>query len=165
MDKIKLFRKRFMPDEIIELKDDTILMATDDVIVTRWNVLKPRKDISTGISAYFLKKGIKVSKVFDRNGSLVYWYCDIIETIFDKAINSYTFNDLLIDVLVYPDGHVEVVDMDEFADIMEKGTLSNIVIAKALRTTDSLLKMIYSGHIDELTKYISDIEKKECDSK
>ena len=148
-----------MPDEITELKDDTIIMATDDVIITKWDVLKPRKDISTGISAYFLKKGIKVSKVFDSNGSLVYYYCDIIETLHDNDRDEYTFNDLLIDVLVYPDGHVEVVDMDEFADIMEHGTLSNDIIAKALRTTDYLLKLIYSGNFSELTKYITDIEK------
>ena len=134
-------------------------MATDDVIITKWDVLKPRKDISTGISAYFLKKGIKVSKVFDSNGSLVYYYCDIIETLHDNDRDEYTFNDLLIDVLVYPDGHVEVVDMDEFADIMEHGTLSNDIIAKALRTTDYLLKLIYSGNFSELTKYITDIEK------
>ena len=159
MDKIRLFRRRFMPDEITELKDDTIIMATDDVIITKWDVLKPRKDISTGISAYFLKKGIKVSKVFDSNGSLVYYYCDIIETLHDNDRDEYTFNDLLIDVLVYPDGHVEVVDMDEFADIMEHGTLSNDIIAKALRTTDYLLKLIYSGIFRELTKYITDIEK------
>ena len=96
MDKIRLFRRRFMPDEITELKDDTIIMATDDVIITKWDVLKPRKDISTGISAYFLKKGIKVSKVFDSNGSLVYYYCDIIETLHDNDRDEYTFNDLLI---------------------------------------------------------------------
>ena len=159
MDKIRLFRRRFMPDEITELKDDTILMANDDVILTKWNVLKPRSDISTGISAYFLTKGIKVSKVFDPNGSLVYYYCDIIETLHENGNDKYTFNDLLIDVLVYPDGHVEVVDMDEFADIMEKGTLSNEIIAKALRTTDYLLKLIYSGHFSDLTQYITDIEK------
>ena len=159
MDKIRLFRRRFMPDEITELKDDTILMANDDVIVTKWNVLKPRNDISTGISAYFLKKGIKVSKVFDPNGSLVYYYCDIIETLHENGNDKYTFNDLLIDVLVYPDGHVEVVDMDEFADIMENGTLSNEIIAKALRTTDYLLKLIYSGNFSDLTQYITDIEK------
>lgn len=156
MDKVKLFRRRFIPDEITELKDDTILVLDDDIIITKWNVLKPRKDISNGISAYFLKKDIKVSKIFDHNGDLVYWYCDIIETIYDEDNLSYTFNDLLIDVLIYPDGHVEVVDIDEFADILEKGTLPNSLIAKALRTTSALLKIIYSGHFNELKEYINE---------
>mgnify|MGYP000358628231 CR=1 FL=1 len=55
---------------------------------------------------------------------MVYWYCDIIETHYDEKENIYTFNDLLIDVIVYPDGQVEVLDMDEFADAMEQGILS-----------------------------------------
>ena len=65
MDKIQLFRRRYIPDEIKELKDDIVLSVTDDMILTKWNVLKPRKDIARGVSAYFIDKGIKVSKVYD----------------------------------------------------------------------------------------------------
>ena len=63
MDKIQLFRRRYIPDEIKELKDDIVLSVTDDMILTKWNVLKPRKDIARGVSAYFIDKGIKVSKL------------------------------------------------------------------------------------------------------
>ena len=100
---------------------------------------------------------IKVSKIFNENGTLVYWYCDIIETIYNNKTNSFTFNDLLIDILIYPDGHVEVVDMDEFADAMESGILSNSTIAAALRNADSLLKTIYSGNFNKYTSYIENI--------
>ena len=54
MDKIQLFRRRYIPDEIKELKDDIVLSVTDDMILTKWNVLKPRKDIARGVSAYFI---------------------------------------------------------------------------------------------------------------
>ena len=121
MSRPRLFRRRFIPDENIELKDDMILALEPNLIITSWNVLKPRRDISRGVSAYFIDKGIKVSKVFDNAGQMVYWYCDIIETHYDEKENIYTFNDLLIDVIVYPDGQVEVLDMDEFADAMEQG--------------------------------------------
>lgn len=123
MSRPRLFRRRFIPDENIELKDDMILALEPNLIITSWNVLKPRRDISRGVSAYFIDKGIKVSKVFDNAGQMVYWYCDIIETHYDEKENTYTFNDLLIDVVVYPDGQVEVLDMDEFADAMEQGIL------------------------------------------
>lgn len=116
MDKIQLFRRRYIPDEIKELKDDIVLSVTDDMILTKWNVLKPRKDIARGVSAYFIDKGIKVSKVYDSEDNLVYWYCDIVETVHEKDSQKYVFNDLLIDVLVYPDGFVKVVDIDEFAE-------------------------------------------------
>lgn len=157
MDNIRLFRKRFIPEEIIELKNDNIIHFNDNIIITKWNVLKPRHDINNGISAYFINDGIKVSKIFNENGTLVYWYCDIIETVQNKEANSFTFNDLLIDILIYPDGHVEVVDMDEFADAMESGILSNSTIAAALRNADSLLKTIYSGNFSKYTSYIENI--------
>lgn len=157
MGNIKLFRRRFIPEELTELKDDHIIMFKDDIIITKWNVLKPRHDINNGISAYFIKDGIKVSKIFDEAGQFVYWYCDIIETIFSGEDNSYTFNDLLVDILVYPDGHVEVVDMDEFADAMENGILGVSTIAFAMRSADSLLKTIYAGNFRKYTDYIENI--------
>ena len=159
MSRPRLFRRRFIPDENIELKDDMILALEPNLIITSWNVLKPRRDISRGVSAYFIDKGIKVSKVFDNAGQMVYWYCDIIETYFDEKENTYTFNDLLIDVIVYPDGQVEVLDMDEFADAMEQGILSVGTIAHAMRATDDLLHTIYAGEFEKYTHYIDDMLK------
>ena len=159
MSRPRLFRRRFIPDENIELKDDLILALEPTIIITRWNVLKPRRAISRGVSAYFIDKGIKVSKVFDNAGQMVYWYCDIIETHYDEKENIYTFNDLLIDVVVYPDGQVEVLDMDEFADAMEQGILSVGTIAHAMRATDDLLHTIYAGEFEKYTHYIDDMLK------
>ena len=159
MSRPRLYRRRFIPDENIELKDDMILALEPNLIITSWNVLKPRRDISRGVSAYFIDKGIKVSKVFDNAGQMVYWYCDIIETHYDEKENTYTFNDLLIDVVVYPDGQVEVLDMDEFADAMEQGILSVGTIAHAMRATDDLLHTIYAGEFEKYTHYIDDMLK------
>lgn len=159
MSRPRLFRRRFIPDENIELKDDMILALEPNLIITSWNVLKPRRDISRGVSAYFIDKGIKVSKVFDNAGQMVYWYCDIIETHYDEKENIYTFNDLLIDVIVYPNGQVEVLDMDEFADAMEQGILSVGTIAHAMRATDDLLHTIYAGEFEKYTHYIDDMLK------
>lgn len=159
MSRPRLFRRRFIPDENIELKDDMILALEPNLIITSWNVLKPRRDISRGVSAYFIDKGIKVSKVFDNAGQMVYWYCDIIETHYDEKENTYTFNDLLIDVVVYPDGQVEVLDMDEFADALEQGILSVGTIAHAMRATDDLLHTIYAGEFEKYTHYIDDMLK------
>ncbi|MCD7826089.1 MAG: DUF402 domain-containing protein [Clostridiaceae bacterium] len=159
MKNVRLFRRRFLPDETTELKDDKILSLSENIIVTKWNVLKPRLDISTGTSGYFIDKGIKVSKIYDANHQLVYWYCDIIDTEYDAAANTYTFNDLLIDVLIYPDGQIKVVDMDELADVAEKNILSPQLVGQALRKTQSLLELIYSGAFSDLAKFIDNIEK------
>ena len=75
---IKLYRRRLIPDELIELKDDIILSHENNVLVTKWEVLHPRHDFTHGYSAYFFDDGVKVSKFLKADGSLLYWYCDII---------------------------------------------------------------------------------------
>lgn len=159
METIRLYRRRYVPDEITELKDDKILMAKDDIIVTNWNVLKPRKDIDHGISIYYIEKGFKISKIYDADNQLVYWYCDIIDTDFEPATNSYTFHDLLIDVLIYPDNRVKVADLDEFADFTEKQLLPSDLLAKALHRTNDLLQYIYRGEFDELVEPMVEFDK------
>ena len=159
MKSIRLFRKRYLPDETSELKDDIILSLSENMLITKWDVLKPRSDISNGFSAYFFDKGIKVSKIYNADQELVYWYCDIVEPQIDTETGMYVFTDLLIDILIYPDGHVEVSDLDEFADMIEQEILSQALSIEALRRTDHLLNLIYSGNFPKLTKYIENVEK------
>lgn len=158
MEPIRLYRKRYVPDETVELKDDEILYIDEDIIVTRWDVLNPRQDIDHGMSVYHMKEGFKISKVFDNRNQLVYWYCDIIETVHNPETHSYIFHDLLIDILIYPDNHVEVVDLDEFADFVENQNLPSPLLAKALRYTDNLLRFIYQGDFAKLTQPITSRE-------
>ena len=42
MNNLTLYRKRLIPDECILLKDDIIVHADNDVIVTTWHSLKKR---------------------------------------------------------------------------------------------------------------------------
>lgn len=93
------------------------------------------------------------------NGDLHYWYCDIIEYSFDEKANSYTFTDLLADVIIYPDEKVKVVDLDEIAVALERGLLSDRELVIALRTLDSLLNTIYSGDFDFLKSKVEQFER------
>ena len=155
---LQIYRKRLIPEECILLKDDIIVEQNEDYILTKWKTLNPKTTFSHGCSCYYLKEGFKISKVFDSADRLVYWYCDIIETEYRPNENTYIFHDLLIDVLIYPDKHVEVVDLDEFADFTENLTLPAPLLAKALRQTNNLLRFIYEGHLDELTEPITSRE-------
>lgn len=142
---VKLYRKRYYPEETIFLKDDRILELNEDYIITSWNSLKPRKDIASGISAYFPKKGIKVSKVFRDVHQVVYWYCDIISTSYNEESRSYVFTDLLVDILVYEDGSVRVVDLDELAQFIELEKISKKEVVYCLNCASNLLKDIDHG--------------------
>jgi len=156
-----LYRKRLIPEECIALKDDVILYCDEEIIVTKWNALKPKIDLHHGYSCYFLNKGIKVSKFMKEDGSLMYWYCDIVEHSYNEAENSFTFTDLLADVIVYPDGKVKVVDLDEIAVALERKMLSDRELVITLRTLDSLLQTIYSGDFDFLKSKVEHFESQQ----
>lgn len=161
MDQIKLYRKRIIPDECVFLKDDIILRHDREVIVTRWNTLHPKKTLHHGYSCYFLERGFKVSKFYDHSGQLISWYCDIVSHTYDPDTNTYVFTDLLADVIVYPDGFVRVVDLNELADALRDGLISSEEIQVALRHLDKLLSVIYKGWFPKLQKYIEDLENSE----
>ena len=139
-----LIRKRLIPFETIPLKDDIIDIMEDGLIVTHWNVIKPRKDFQKGISCYFYKEGYKISRFMDADGALVYFYCDIIDSEYNEKTNTYIFTDLLADVIIYPDGRVKVVDLGEVAEAMESGIISKELVIKALNRLDKLLDIVYT---------------------
>lgn len=152
-----LYRKRIMPDECIHLKEDVIVECTEDIILTKWNALKPKKDLHHGYSCYFLKEGFKVSKFLREDGSLLYWYCDIVEYIHKPETNSLISLDLLADVIIYPDGFVKVVDVDELAAALDNGSLSPDLLKKSLYQLNHLLEIIYRGEFSVLQKHIENI--------
>lgn len=159
MNDLKLYRKRIIPEECILLKDDEILCQTPELIITKWMTLRPKKTLHHGYSCYFIDRGFKVSKFYDHEGNLISWYCDIIDHSFDEESNTHTFTDLLVDVIVYPDGSVRVVDLDELADAARGDLITPDQLQLALRRTDKLLSLIYKGAFPKLQKYIEDAEK------
>lgn len=154
MPKPILYRKRLIPDECILLKNDEVLHTEENLIVTKWNTLRPKKELSHGLSAFFLDKGIKISKFYNHANELICWYCDIITYTYDQDTNTYVMIDLLADVLVYPDGAVKVVDLDELALATEKKLLSEEQLLLSLRQLNWLLQTIYSGRFRELLLHV-----------
>jgi len=154
MQKLRLYRRRFIPNETIELRNDQIIRADDSIIVTKWNTIKPKAGFSHGVSCYFLGLGWKISRFLNDSGECVYTYCDIIEPIRDADENSILINDLLVDIIVYNNGEVKVVDLGEVAEALENGLIDAGTAAKALRRTDELLGVIYEGRLDEFTGFL-----------
>ena len=159
MENITLYRRRLIPDEIVHLKDDMVLYHDDTVIITKWKTIKPRKDMDHGFSAYLLKEGIKVSKFYRADNSLLYWYYDIVDYEYDSAKNSYTSTDLLADVVLYPDGKIKVLDLDELAEASVKDLITKEQLHSALIRTDMLLTTMYSGEFSRYTNLIDRYDK------
>lgn len=157
-----LYRKRLIPEECILLKDDVILYRDDQIIVTSWHSLKPRRDLHHGYSCYYLEKGIKVSKFYRPDNTLLYWYCDIVDYDYSPDTDTYVVTDLLADVIVYPDGFVKVVDLDELVAALESGLLSEALLKKSLLRIDALLRMIYGNTFSALQEPINSREQANC---
>ena len=131
-----------------------ILERTDDTIVTKWNTLKPRRDFHHGYSCYFLKSGYKISKFYREDDTLLSWYCDIVDYTYRESDNALIVTDLLADVVIYPDGYIKVLDVNELAIALEKGLCEPQVITQALKKLDSLLNIIYDDKFDTLSSKI-----------
>ncbi len=152
-----LYRKRLIPAECVLLDKDKVIRCTDDYLITSWDTIRPKKDLKRGISAFFWKQGVKVSKFYDHQDHLICWYCDIITHEYHPETNTYITIDLLADVLVYPNGQVKVVDLDELADAVEQHLISQELLLTALRQLNTLLSHIYSGKFSEYQKYIDEV--------
>lgn len=136
-DKPILYRKRLIPNECIRLDQDEILLHKEQLLVTRWNTIRPKKDLDHGISCFLLDKGWKISQFINREDQLICWYCDIIDWSYDSDTDTYVFTDLLADVLIYPSGQIRVVDLDEIADAMEQGLLDQTQLCLCMRRLDA----------------------------
>lgn len=143
MVKPSIYRKRYIPFEISDISGDELLYRDKNLLVTRWKPIRPRMDISGGISCAFLEDGYKIGRFFKPDGEFAYWYCDIIDIEYDCAKDTYTLVDLIVDIKVMPDGRYEVLDAGELADAMESGLITKEQACGALRKLDTVLKMIY----------------------
>lgn len=155
----ELYRKRLIPAQNIPLKDDVILFANDKIIVTKWDTLNPKAEFNHGTSCYFFKEGVKVSKFYRADNTLLYWYCDIVDYQYDEELNRLTVVDLLADVLIYPNGIVKVVDLDEMADALGNGLISAELLQQGLYRLNGLLTKIYSGDFAEMQGILENYEK------
>ncbi len=158
MMKVDLYRKRLIPDQNIALRDDEIRYMDDNILVTKWKTLRPKDGFDHGSSCYFLGSGIKLNKFYKPTGELLYWYCDIVDYDYDKEINKLTVIDLLADVIVHPDGRLQVLDLDELSEATREKMITESQLCSALDRLDFLLKCIYSGDFEEMKRTLEKYE-------
>ncbi|MCS1352390.1 DUF402 domain-containing protein [Mechercharimyces sp. CAU 1602] len=92
------------------------------------------------LTYYFVKKGYTISKVFDRTGKFLYFYCDVMDMRQTSRLR-YVMVDLLLDLIIYPDGRYHVIDIDEFAVSIEKGQLKKRQQVHALKTLHKMIQL------------------------
>ncbi|MFR1519054.1 MAG: DUF402 domain-containing protein [Clostridia bacterium] len=134
-------RKRFIPEEEVDISGDEVLYDDGDLLVTRWLPIRTRNDIGWGFSYIYIPGHYKISAFFDCEGRFKYWYCDVIKTEYEKEQNKYIFIDLLIDVIIEPGERCRVLDEDELQEAFLRGLISDEDVKIAHDTRDEILRM------------------------
>ena len=42
---MKIYRKRYIPNEVVDISNDKVLFLTDEIMVTEWIQINPRSDM------------------------------------------------------------------------------------------------------------------------
>lgn len=117
--KPKMWRKRYIPNEIVDISSDEVLYRDEKLIVTRWNVIHPRLDFQKGISYIMLDDGFKISKFFRENGEYLKCYCDIIDVEYNPITDEYIFIDLLLDLVFISENETRILDSAELQEAID----------------------------------------------
>lgn len=156
-----LYRDRLIPRESILLKDDKILEYDENYIITQWKALKPKSTLARGYSCYLPKIGCKISRFYGHDQQFKYWYIDIVQSSYSEESNSWHFLDLLVDIIIRPDGFVEVLDLNELEEAYQKQLLDLSQLLLAIRQLDRLLKLIYKGEFPVLVQEFIEVTNRE----
>ena len=140
---MKKYRKRYIPNEIIDISGDKVESVSEDLLITSWIPIHPRNDVAFGMSYTYLKKGWKISKFYDKDKNFLYWYCDIIDA--QIKAEEYILVDLLVDIKVYPDGRYEILDEEELDEALNQGLITKEQKDEALNKLNALLETIKKG--------------------
>jgi predicted RNA-binding protein associated with RNAse of E/G family len=86
-------------------------------------------------------------------GKIKYWYCDIIDYI--KELDKITLIDLLVDLKIYEDERIEVLDLDELDEAYDKCLISSHIYLDAINKLNKLIKMVSEKEgIEKLVEYL-----------
>ena len=103
--------------EVIERRDNLIIIEAyfdrDDALFHGMWLCKGDRFIET----YYTDRWYNIFEIYDReNDQLKGWYCNITTPAVIEEQTIY-YNDLALDLLVFPDGRQLVLDEDEFIDL------------------------------------------------
>lgn len=147
---MKIFRRRYVPNEIVDISNDKVIYRDSEKLITKWVPIKPREDFASGESCVYFNYGWKISKFYNEDGSLKYWYCDIINYEYYEEEDKYIFNDLLLDVVIYEDGHYEILDEEELEEALRNGIVTQEIAEEAKLKLNNLLQIIKENKFKEL---------------
>lgn len=93
-----------------------------------------------------------ITAMMDENGKVLLWYIDMIAGQGIDADGVPYFDDLYLDLVVYPNGTIIVDDMDELEDALSKKDITQKQFDLAMETSRRLQRGLLSN-VSLLTEY------------
>ena len=93
-----------------------------------------------------------ITAMMDKEGNILLWYIDMIANQGIDADGVPYFDDLYLDLVVYPDGKIIVDDMDELEDALSKKDITQEQYNLAIETSNRLQQGMLSN-ISSFTEY------------
>lgn len=97
-----------------------------------------------------------ITAMMNEKEEILLWYIDMIASQGVDRDGIPYFDDLSLDLVVYPDGTIIVDDMDELEDAPEKNDITKEQFKLAMETSEKLRK----GLLSDITDFIK--YTKEC---
>jgi predicted RNA-binding protein associated with RNAse of E/G family len=96
-----------------------------------------------------------ITAMMNEKEEILLWYIDMIAAQGVDIDGVPYFDDLYLDLVVYPDGTIIVDDMDELEDALEKNDITQEQFKLAIETSDKLHK----GILSDITNFIKYTKK------
>lgn len=167
MHNLTILRKRYIPLEEVDISLDRVLIYDARLLVTKWLPIRPREDFAWGVSYVNFEEPYKISRFYDHKDGFLYWYCDIIQT--ERWVDAATekqfcrLTDLLVDVVMYPDGRIEVRDEEELDEALAAGLITSEQKDLALQAKETLVQRMQDGTFPPKDFYYWEYERGHVD--
>ena len=91
-----------------------------------------------------------ITAMMNENGEILLWYIDMIAAQGIDIDGVPYFDDLYLDLVVYPDGTIIVDDMDELEEALDKHDITQAQFELAIETSNKLKE----GILSDITSFI-----------
>lgn len=88
---------------------------------------------------------------YDKDNNILDWYFDVINKVGIENNNPY-FEDLYLDVLMFPNNEIKILDEDELEEALSQGDITKEQFNLAHNEVKKLIKRI-DGKVKELIKF------------
>ncbi|MFS0781030.1 DUF402 domain-containing protein [Bacillus sp. 1P06AnD] len=89
-------------------------------------------------------KNHAATTMYNENGDVIQWYIDICQSIGSEKDIPY-MDDLYLDIIVFPDGEIMLVDEDELEEALAEGTIDKKQYQLARNEANKILRDIKAG--------------------